>query len=128
MPKEFLIKNKIKITYNDDNIFRYTFMPKSNIEIEDVKEMVRIGIELSQNIDKSANLVDTREMTFISNEARNFLASQNPPMLKGIALVINSKIHSGLANLYLKFSKPKVTTKIFTDIGEAESWLKAILK
>src|SRR3972149_1367626 len=123
MPKETIINGKISITYKDDQIFRYTFLPKSDIDLDTVKEMVRIADEWSKGMPSSGNLVDTRQMTFISSDSRKYLAAQKREQLKGIAIVINSKLQSGLANLYMKFSKPMTPTKIFDDSMEAEVWL-----
>ena len=127
MPKERIINNQIKVNYNDDYIFRYTFLPKSNVDMESAQQMVQTGDEWSNGLEKSCNLVDTREMIFISSKVRKYLAGQKRDQLRGIAIVINSKFQSGLANLYMKFSKPTTPTKIFDDLKEAEVWLKSLL-
>ena len=38
--------------------------------------------------------------------------------------MINSKISTHFANIFLKFSKSKVPTKLFTAENEAKKWLK----
>ena len=127
MPKECIINDKVRINYNDDLIFRYTFLPKSEIDLETAKEMVGIGDEWGKDLEKSCNMIDTRSMTFIGSEVRKYFASQTRSRLQAVAIVINSRFQGGLANLYMKFSKPVTPTKIFDDTAQAERWLKSFL-
>lgn len=122
------INGKIRIDYNDDYIFYYTFLPKSDIDMESAREMVRTGTEWGGHLPYCVNLIDMRDMLFIKSEVRTYFANQKPDNLIANALVINSNFHSGLVNLYFRFSKPVVPTKSFTGKNEAVAWLKSQLQ
>jgi len=42
----------------------------------------------------------------------------------GTAIIVDSKVSSYFANLYLKFSQPKVPTRLFTREEDALKWLQ----
>jgi hypothetical protein len=69
------------------------------------------------------NLIDIRNMLFIDSKTRAYAAAQYRPHVAGTAIVIDSKISSYFANIYLKFSQPKVPTRLFSDEQEAVKWL-----
>ncbi len=71
-----------------------------------------------------ANLFDIRNMMFIDSKTRAYAAEQYRPHVAASAIVVESRMSSYFANLYLKFSKPKIPTRLFTKMDEAESWLK----
>lgn len=118
-----IIFDKVKMIQGDDQIYSYIALKKSSIDIDTVKEMTRVG-DLWNGEKLCANLVDLRELLFIDSKTREYAAAQFREHVAGQAILIESKISSYFANLFLKFSKPKVPTKLFTDEGEALKWLK----
>ena len=85
--------------------------------------MTKVGDEWN-GTELCANLIDIRDVLFIDSKARAYGAEQYRQHVAGQALLIGSKFSSYFANLFLKFSKPKVPTKLFTDENEAIRWLK----
>ena len=118
-----VINEKVKVIQGDDQIYQYIALEKSSIDIETLKKMTEIGD--TWNGDKlCANLVDLRDVFFIDSKTRAYAAEQYREHVAGQAILIESRISSSFANLFLKFSKPKVPTKLFTDEQEAIKWLK----
>lgn len=117
------INNKLELIKRDDQIYIYKAFEKSSIDLETIKEMTRVGDEWNGTA-LCANLIDIRDVGFIDSKARAYGAEQYRSYVAGQALLIESKISSYFANLFLKFSKPKVPTKLFTNEEEAIAWLK----
>lgn len=122
-----IINDKIELFKRDDQIYIYKALEKSSIDLDTVKEMTRIGDEWNGTT-LCANLLDIRNVTFIDSKARAYGAEQFRSYVAGQAILVDSKISSYFANLFLKFSKPKVPTKLFTDENEAMNWLKQQMK
>jgi hypothetical protein len=70
-----------------------------------------------------ANMIDIRNMLFIDSKTRAYAAAQYRPHVAGTAILVDSKMSSYFANVYLKFSRPKVPTRLFTNEEEAIQWL-----
>ncbi len=121
------LPNKAQISMGLDKILKIDFLPKSDIDVNDAKEIVRIAGELSGSI-KHVNLVDMRKMTFINNEARKHFAQQDKSTVYAIGVVINSKVQRSLVNLYFKFNQPIIPTKMFDTPEDAIAWLKTQIK
>jgi hypothetical protein len=119
-----LIKDKIKLTKREDQIYIYKAINKCSIDLETVKEMTRVGDEWN-GTQLCANLIDIRDILFADSKARNYGAEQYRSHVAGQAILMESKISSSFANLFLKFSKPKVPTRLFTIENEAIVWLKS---
>lgn len=118
-----VINDKVKIIQGDDQIFKYIALSKSSIDVDTVEKMTETGD--TWNGDKlCANLVDLRDVLFIDSKARAYAAAQYREHVAGQAILIESSISSYFANIFLKFSKPKVPTKLFTNEEEAIIWLK----
>jgi hypothetical protein len=69
-----------------------------------------------------------RNMLFIDSKSRAYAAAQYRPHVAGTAIIVDSKVSSYFANLYLKFSQPKVPTRLFTLEEDAVKWLHEQMK
>ncbi len=120
--------NKIfEVEYNDqEKILRLVFKRGSTINLEAAKEVMD-SIRASKN-ETLANIVNTKEMLFMSKEARSYFAANNKETVLCIAVIINSKFQKSLGNMYLRFNKPKINTRLFEGENEAVSWVKEVLK
>jgi hypothetical protein len=119
-----IINNALELIKRDDQIFIYRALDKSTIDIETMEQMTAVGDKWNGTA-LCANLIDIRKVGFIDSKARAYGAEQYREHVAGQAILIESKISSYFANLFLKFSKPKVPTKLFTEETEAIGWLKA---
>jgi hypothetical protein len=67
-------------------------------------------------------------MLFIDSKTRAYAAAQYRAHVAGTAILVDSKISSYFANVYLKFSQPKTPTRLFTKEEDAIQWLHDQLK
>lgn len=119
-----IINDKIELIRRDDQIYIYKAINNCAIDLETVKAMTEAGDQWN-GTELCANLIDIRDVMFIDSKARAYGAEQYRKHVAGQAILIGSKISSYFANLFLKFSRPKVPTKLFTNEDQALSWLKA---
>ncbi|AFC26361.1 STAS/SEC14 domain-containing protein [Saprospira grandis] len=68
-------------------------------------------------------LSDLRQMKKTNQEVRSALSS-GKIVAVGAAVIMGNGLSKIIGNLFLKFSKPKITTRIFTDEEKAIEWLK----
>jgi hypothetical protein len=120
--RETVVNDKVRIIQEDDHIFKYIAINNCTLDIDTLKEMTIIGDTWCEE-KLCANLVDIRDLLFIDSKTRAYAAAQYRPHVAGQALVIDSKISSYFANIFLKFSQPKVPTKLFTNEVDALAWL-----
>jgi len=118
-----IINEKVKVIEGDDMIYRYIAVNNCTLDMDTMVEMTRVGDEWCGKR-LCANLIDIRNMFFIDSKTRSYAADQYRPHVAGTAVLVDSKISSSFANLYLKFSKPRVPTRLFTHEDEAVKWLK----
>lgn len=122
MSKTEIIDGIATINYREDNILVMRMAKGISIDIEAAKNIGNTAAKLSGDLMHS-NLVDLRGMAFMSSEARKYFASQDKSTVKAVAVLSNPSLHKPLINLYLKFSRPTLPTKMFNTEEEAISWL-----
>ena len=94
----------------------------------DMQDLIDAAQQLGDG-KKFLNLIKLGEYTLLDYEARTFSASRIGSEFKiADAFVINSLSQKIVTNFYLKFHKPVVPTKIFTDTPKALEWLREIGK
>jgi hypothetical protein len=118
-----IINDKVKMVQCDDQIYKYIAINKCTLDMETLVEMTRVG-DTWNGTKLCANLVDIRDLFFIDSQTRAYAAEQYRPHVAGQAILIESTVSSYFANLFLKFSNPKVPTKLFTKEADALLWLK----
>lgn len=118
-----IINDKIELTKRDDQIYVYKAINECTLDMETAIAMTKAGDEWN-GTELCANLVDMRDMLYVNSTVRDFGAAQYRPHVAGSALLIESVFGKYFANLFMKLSKPKVPTKLFTDENAAIEWLK----
>jgi hypothetical protein len=106
-------------------IIRYKIAEDAELEMEDIKEVFIVSAAMAGD-EKFCLLTDARVPLSATPEAREF-AANNPytEQLLANAILINSLPVTLLANFYIRFNKPKVATKLFSDEAKAFSWLQS---
>lgn len=123
MDEEIITTQVADITYDSDNrILKVIFKPKT-VEKEHAEEVVNASSKLSQD-EVHANFVDMRKAIYITDPARKYFAGQNKATVLAIAVLLDSRIQTAFGNFYMRFSKPIIPTKLFTDTQQAIDWLK----
>ena len=117
-----IINDKIKVIQGDDQIYRYIAINNCSIDMDTLEKMTGIGDTWNAGR-LCANLIDVRDMLFIDSKTRAYAAAQYRSHVAGTAIIIDSKVSSYFANIYLKFSQPKVPTRLFTKEDDAVKWL-----
>lgn len=121
------INEKIELSKREDGIYIYKALKGSSIDEETVRMMTIAGDEWN-GTKLCANLLDIREVLFIDSKARSYGAAQYRAHVAGQAILIESRISSSFANLFLRFNKPEVPTRLFTNEDKAIEWLKQQIK
>lgn len=73
---------------------------------------------------RHGNLVDARELTYMSSEARQVFARQDATNVSGIAVLVRSSLQRTMGNVYLSVARPRLRTRLFSDESEATAWLQ----
>lgn len=117
------VNDKMEVIQGDDQIFRYVAINNCTLDMDTIEKVTEIGDTWNEER-ICANLIDIRDMMFIDSKTRSYAAAQYRPHVAATAIVVESRMSSYFANLYLKFSRPKIPTRLFTKLDEAEMWLK----
>jgi hypothetical protein len=121
--RETLVNDKMRVIEGDDMIFRYIAVNKCTLDLDTVQKMTVVG-DTWCGERLCANLIDIRDMLFVDSKTREYAAAQYRPHVAGTAILMDSKFTSYFANIFLKFNKPKVPTRLFTEEHAAIAWLK----
>lgn len=110
-----------------DGILIVRFLAKK-LDLKTAKSIVLLRKEFSGYKD-FAGLADARKVASVSREAREYLSSAEATegVLAG-AILSDSSFSAFLANFFLKVSKPRIPTRIFTDEKKALDWLEQFKK
>lgn len=122
-----LVNDKMKVTQGDDQIFRYVAVNNCTLDMDTIEKVTEVGDTWNEE-KLCANLIDIRDMMFIDSKTRSYAAAQFRPHVAATAIIVESRVSSYFANLYLKFSKPKIPTRLFTKVDEAEKWLRKMMQ
>jgi hypothetical protein len=122
-----IINDKLQIIQGDDQIYRYIAVNNCTLDMDTLEKMTKTG-DTWNGERLCANLIDIRNMLFIDSKSRAYAAAQYRPHVAGTAIIVDSKVSSYFANLYLKFSQPKVPTRLFTLEEDAVKWLHEQMK
>jgi hypothetical protein len=68
-------------------------------------------------------LIDARNGFSMDKKARDYIKSMDLKQTVSRAVVVNSDLNKLIANFFTRLSKPKVPTRLFTDIDSAYEWL-----
>ncbi len=117
-----------KVSLRPDGIIEVKFKEDVLLNIEDCKELVQqYGVLL--NGKKAPILHIIGNYMNVTKEAREFSATDEGLLYSSAeAYVFVSLPHRIIANFYLNVNKPRVPTKFFKTIEEAENWLITFLK
>ena len=111
------------IILRDDGIIELHANDHHVYTIEDVKENVRAFGELTGN-KKAPVLIIGGSFSSLDDKTREFMATEESLKYSTAeAFLITSLAQKILINFYIKFNKPLVPTRVFTDKEEAIEWL-----
>ena len=104
-----------------DGVIHGVFLAGAEVALADAKENIAVTAELAGGRPRPA-LIDLRLVRSQSAEARAHLAGPEADAVScAVALVIASPLSRMIGNFYLGFNRPRVPTRLFTDVVEAEA-------
>lgn len=113
----------------DKNILFYRVSQDQVVDVPEIKEMLRYVAEFMEHKPHYA-VIDFGGNTTSSPEARKIYADAdfiNKYRIADAFLVKSLGVRI-MANFFIKVTKPKVTTRLFTDEKEAVKWLESLKK
>lgn len=125
--KEILFDNNAIKFERESGIMIGTFKLESvDLELAQKVTNHRLSIQQGKSYPLLSNIKSIKNST---KPARDFMASKEG--CEGVvaaAVLIDSPLGSMIGNFFISISRPFVTTKIFTDEGEAKKWLIQFVK
>jgi len=124
MIKTTAIETSIAFLEIRDEVLFVVFKEGVEIQLENIDEIIKARKVLQQG-KKVLVLTDIRNVWHASKAAK--ARAGNEEFLKlsyATAILVGSLPTRLLANFYIKFNKPKVSTKMFTSKEKALTWLK----
>lgn len=106
-----------------DDILYATYLPDKVITIDDAKELIKKRIEYTQSV-SYASLVTYEGVKGVDKEARTYFVNEGAEGIIAAALLVNSIYTELFGNFFLRITKPKIPTRLFTDKEEALKWLQ----
>lgn len=121
LPRNIL--GKATINFEEENILIIKILPNASIDMDTAKAIVEAAEEISGPA-IHGNIVDIRNMVFMSRDARKYFAEQSKSNVVAVAILMKSLFHNALVNLYLDISDPATPTKAFEKDIDAIDWLR----
>jgi hypothetical protein len=118
-----VIENQYSLIWKEGDVIMGVFKSDIILDLEGARETVKLRKTLTADKDHLL-LVDIRNVKNITRQAREYMGS--PDAGEGVskaAIMIDSNFSMILGNLFLKFNKPEVPTKLFTEKTAAIKWL-----
>lgn len=123
MHRESIIPGKAVISSNGNGLITIRMLPKSSIDLHTAALIVDHATELSDK-QLHCNLVDIREMKYISSEAQQYFSKQNSTIVPAISILMDSRMQKSIINVYFRLTNPLIPTRAFNDEKEAIRWAK----
>ncbi|MCU0436212.1 MAG: hypothetical protein MUC87_22335 [Bacteroidia bacterium] len=112
---------------DEDGISWAVLAENALIELQDVEQLAELARQTYDPNQPFLAILDARHIAGMSNEARNYGVNNSfSTMIKAMAIVVDSPATRILANFYMKFNRPRVPTKVFSDPENAKAWLLSI--
>ena len=121
LPRNVL--GKATLDYEEENILKIKILQHASIDLDAAKAIVETAEEISGS-SVHGNIIDIRDMVFMSRDARAFFAKQDRSNVVAIAIIMKSLFHNALVNLYLDISRPAIPTKAFEKEIDAIDWIR----
>jgi len=117
-----------KVALIQDNILLIEYNTGQLITTKNLKELKELREKLIGN-QKYYSITDVREgLVNLSDDAKVYIAEDNQSSKVRLsdAVVVNSFAKKIEVDLYIRFHKPIVKTKVFTDLNKALCWIESL--
>ena len=108
----------------ENGIIYGEYFPNTVITLDLAKKAVQDRYTLTKGTSYPV-LADVINLKFVEDDAREYLSSDEAcKFVTALAVVTDKPISNLFANVYLKWNRPPVPTKLFTNKEKAIRWLK----
>lgn len=111
----------------EDSVMHITYKNGVTIDLEAARQIIKERLSFFEGKSYPV-LLNGRGVKLMTKEARDFLAKGDA--MKGVialAILPGSYLTIIMANLFIKFSKPTVPTKVFKTRENATAWLQEFI-
>lgn len=99
------------------------FRPQSRATLESVPEVIRAHVAAARGARRCA-LADVRGMTSLDLAARQMAAGPEVEAVTSrMAILVDNPVSRILGNFFLRVSRPRYPTRVFTEEALARRWL-----
>lgn len=119
-----------EISVIQDNVLLIEYETGKLITTHNLSELKKLRENLLGN-QKYHSITDSRDgLLNLSDEAKAYIAEENQSsrMRLSDAVIVNSFAKKIEIELYVRFNKPTVKTKVFTDLNKALCWIESLEK
>jgi hypothetical protein len=117
------IRGMATVDIEEEGVIKIKILPNTSVDLGIAKDIVKCAGGIAGPF-IHANMIDIREMVFMSREARAYLGKQDKAIVIAVAILMKSIFHGVLSNLYLTITKPLIPTKVFEKEIDALDWLR----
>ncbi len=117
------IRGMATVDIEEEGIVKIKILPNASIDLDAAMDIVNRAGEIAGPY-IHANLMDIRDMIFMSREARAYFGKQDKQIVVAVAILMNSAFHNALANLYINVTLPRLPTRVFNKEVDALDWLR----
>lgn len=121
-----LITSKADLFLDETGLFRWNFLPKADINLDNAEEGYRIVKDVL-NSKKVPVLVDMRGARKIDKPSRDYYKNNATEYFVAGAIIISSPLSKIIANFFLGLNRPPMPMKIVNSEEEGVRWLKAYI-
>lgn len=108
------------------SILYITFKKGLVLTYDTARQIVHDRLTL-QSYASYAIICDISEVAHIDYEARMYLSTYGSSLVKAVALLSTNKTLFSMARFYIEINIPKVPTRLFIAIEEAENYVKSLI-
>ena len=123
MDREIVVPNKAEIKYVEERILKVRMLPESIIDLTSAKTIVELATNITGK-EMHCNLIDIRQMSYISSDAQKHFSNQNNTYVPAIGVLMVSSVQKKLVNLYFSLLNPMIPTRAFDNEHVAMNWLR----
>jgi hypothetical protein len=122
--QRMVIEDETTRVWLDNGIIHFEYKPGAIVNLEVQKKNIQDRTTLAQGIARPV-LADGRQAKYWTQDAKQYSLSKEGLLLAAaFAILSDSNVTRVSLNWTLKFLKPKVPMRVFTDKAKALEWLE----
>ena len=120
-----VLENNSSYIWQDNNIIWVVFKLGVELSLDIAKKMVHDRKQISKCVTMPI-FIDIRQLITANRKVRRYMASSEAiEFISAGDMLIDNPIARFLGNTWIKFDKPSIPTKLFTDKESALEWLES---